>query len=63
MLINEIHKETHSEQSGEQKSSSERHLQPSGGRQVEFAQDHQAPTVTEVLHGQRRKSSAVSLRR
>ena len=42
--------ETHSEQSGKLKSSSERHLQLSGGRQVQSAPDRLAHTVTVVLN-------------
>ncbi len=54
--------QTHSEQSGKLKSSSERHLQLSGGRQVQSAPDHQTHTVTVVLHTDRRKTQ-VSLTR
>lgn len=47
--------ETHSEQSGKLKSSSERHLQLSGRRQVQSALDRHADAVTAVLHADRRR--------
>lgn len=47
--------ETHSEQSRKLKSSSERHLQLSGRRQVQSALDLHADAVTAVLHADRRR--------
>lgn len=53
--------ETHSEQSRKLKSSSERHLQLSGRRQVQSALDLHADAVTAVLHADRRRRRTQTL--